>query len=508
MNAVNKFCIACLLLSGSLAGLSACAGEENTVALSEQVLLDKVKGAWAGQTIGCSYGGATEFKFQGTIIQDYIPIAWDKHTVKKWYDSFPGLYDDVYVDLTFVDVFERCGLDAPVDSFAVAFRRTGYPLWHANQMARYNLSQGLKGHESGFWKNNPHAHCIDFQIEADFAGIMSPGMPERAAEICDRVGHLISYGDGWYGGVYVATMYSLAYVEDNVETVVKEALRAIPAESQFHKCMADVIAWHKQYPEDWKRTWFELQNKWSEEIGCPEGIHNTLNIGTKINCAYVIMGLLYGGGDFSKTVDIATRTGQDSDCNPATAAGILGTLLGYDRIPEKWKEALYEVGDIPFDGTYISLNKAYELSFNHACAMLQRNACVKTADGAYLIPKPEVRPVPLEVAFDGLYVRDKRVVENSIDDAAPLSFTGTGVVLKGYVAGGLPSDYVAEMEVYLDGKLYETTRLPLDINQRKCELFFCYDCGTGTHELTFKWKNPLPQGKIWITEMITYDKKQ
>lgn len=65
-----------------------------------------------------------------------------------------------------------------------------------------------------------------FQIEADFAGIMSPGLPECAAEICDRVGHLISYGDGWYGGVYVATMYSLAYVESDVETVVKEALRA------------------------------------------------------------------------------------------------------------------------------------------------------------------------------------------------------------------------------------------------------------------------------------------
>ena len=143
------------------------------VVLSEQSLRDKVKGAWAGQTLGCSYGGPTEFKFLGTIIQDYIPIPWDKHTVKNWYDTFPGLYDDVYVDLTFVEVFERCGLDAPVDSFATAFGRTEYPLWHANQVARYNLLQGVKAPQSGYWKNNPHAHCIDFQIEADFAGIMS-----------------------------------------------------------------------------------------------------------------------------------------------------------------------------------------------------------------------------------------------------------------------------------------------------------------------------------------------
>lgn len=505
MNILNKFYIVVLLLFCPLLESFTFASRK-TYTLSEQTLLDKVKGAWAGQTIGCSYGGTTEFKFQGAIIQDYIPIPWDKYTVKKWYDTFPGLYDDVYVDLTFVDVFERCGLDAPVDSFAAAFRRTDYPLWHANQMARYNLSQGLKGHESGFWKNNPHAHCIDFQIEADFAGIMSPGLPECAAEICDRVGHLISYGDGWYGGVYVATMYSLAYVESDVETVVKEALRAIPEESQFHKCMSDVIAWHKKFPKNWKRTWFELQNKWSEEIGCPEGIHNTLNIGTKINCAYVIMGLLYGEGDFSRTVDITTRAGQDSDCNPATAAGILGTLLGYTNIPNRWKEALDGVGDIPFDGTYISLNKAYELSFGHACAMLRRNGC-KKEDDVYFVPKREVHPVPLEVAFDGLYVRDKQVVEMSIDDVAPLSFTGTGVVLKGYVAGGLPSDYVAEMEVYMDGKLYETTNLPLDVNQRKCELFFCYDCVSEAHTLSFKWKNPIPSGKIWITEIITYDTK-
>lgn len=57
--------------------------------LSEQVLKDKVKGAWAGQTLGCSYGGPTEFKFLGTIIQDYIPIPWNEHMVKKWYQTEP-----------------------------------------------------------------------------------------------------------------------------------------------------------------------------------------------------------------------------------------------------------------------------------------------------------------------------------------------------------------------------------------------------------------------------------
>lgn len=108
--------------------------------------------------------------------------------------------------------------------------------------------------------------------------------------------------------------------------------------------MKDVIAWHKQYPGDWKRTWFECEKKWSSDIGCPDGVFVPFNIDAVTNSAYILIGLLYGEGDFSKTLDIATRCGQDSDCNPASAGGILGAMLGYDNIPEngcatcvKWK---------------------------------------------------------------------------------------------------------------------------------------------------------------------------
>ena len=47
------------------------------VTLTKEVLMDKIKGGWAGQTIGCSFGGPTEFKYNGTMIQDYVPIEWD-----------------------------------------------------------------------------------------------------------------------------------------------------------------------------------------------------------------------------------------------------------------------------------------------------------------------------------------------------------------------------------------------------------------------------------------------
>ncbi|MGZ5468332.1 MAG: ADP-ribosylglycohydrolase family protein, partial [Candidatus Aminicenantales bacterium] len=182
--------------------------------LSRSVLLDKIKGGWAGQVIGCTFGGPTEFRYPGAMIQDYQTIPWDDTLIAKRFERSPGLYDDVYMDLTFVEVMAREGIDAPAAKHAQAFARAAYPLWHANQAARYNVLSGVLPPDSGHWRNSPHADDIDFQIEADFAGLMSPGMVNAGAEIADRVGHIMNYGDGWYGGVYIAAMYSLAFVSD------------------------------------------------------------------------------------------------------------------------------------------------------------------------------------------------------------------------------------------------------------------------------------------------------
>ena len=119
-----------------------------SITLSKEQLHNKIKGGWAGQTIGVTFGGPNEFRFNGTFIQDYQPLLWYDGYLKQTMDN-PGLYDDLYMDLTFVDVFEKYGFDAPVDSFANAFANAGYMLWHANQAARYNILNGIKASESG-----------------------------------------------------------------------------------------------------------------------------------------------------------------------------------------------------------------------------------------------------------------------------------------------------------------------------------------------------------------------
>ena len=95
-----------------------------TVQLTKAQLSDKIKGGWAGQTIGVTFGGPYEFRFQGTFIGDYQPLVWYDGYLKDTMLNNPGLYDDLYMDLTFVDVFEKYGLDAPIDSFANAFAQS------------------------------------------------------------------------------------------------------------------------------------------------------------------------------------------------------------------------------------------------------------------------------------------------------------------------------------------------------------------------------------------------
>jgi hypothetical protein len=209
------------------------------------------------------------------------------------------------VCLTFVGVFDRLGLDASVDSFAVAFARAGYPLWHANQTGRYNILHGIMPPRSGFWKNNPHADDIDYQIESDFAGLMSPGMPNSASAISDKIGHIMNYGDGWYGGVFVGAMYSMAFISDDIRVVVTEALKTIPPESDFRKCIQTVIDCYTKDPRNWKSAWFEIEKKWTEDKGCPDGVFSGFNIDAKVNAAYIVTGLLFGQGE--STLKIKNR---------------------------------------------------------------------------------------------------------------------------------------------------------------------------------------------------------
>lgn len=474
------------------------------IKMSKAELKNKIKGGWAGQTIGVTYGGPVEFRYNGTMINKYHPIPWYKSYMKDVMLNNPGLYDDLYMDITFVEVMDREGLDAPIGSHAKAYANAGYALWHANQAGRYNILNGIPAPASGHWKNNPHADCIDYQIECDFAGLMSPGMPNAASAISDKIGHIMNYGDGYYGGVFLGACYTQAFIHNNVKKVVTEALKTIPKQSKYYQCISDVIKWHQQFPNDWTRTWLEVQKKYTDDIGCPDGVYAPFNIDATVNSAYVVMGLLYGNGDFTKTIEVATRCGQDADCNPSSAAGILGVMLGYNKIPKYWSEGLAEAEDIPFKYTSTSLNRVYELSFQQALKNIERNGG-KVMNDVVQIPATAIRAVPFEESFPGRAPKEKIAFNKTMTNEQAFSFEGTGFVVRGEVSKWgvtLPDSF--EMEVWVDGKLFENVKLPVSFTYRRHELTWNYELPKGKHEVKLKLTKQVPGFECKLMDAIVY----
>jgi ADP-ribosylglycohydrolase len=502
------------------------------VKTTSSALKDKIRGGWAGQTIGVVYGAPVEFKFTGSMIQDYEQIPWNEHYIKYWWDKKPGLFDDIYNDLTFVEALDQDGLDCSSEKLAKRFAYTDYHLAHANQASRYNIKQGIMPPESGNWKNNPHADDIDFQIESDFIGLMTPGLAPQAMEIASRVGHIMNSGDGFYGGAFTSGLYSAAFVYDNPEDILNKALETIPAESEFYQCIDEVRKLHAKYPDDWTKCWFEIEKRWSEDVGCPKGVFLSFDIDAKLNSAYVAIGLLYGGGDFGKSMEIAARCGQDADCNPSTVGGVLGVMLGYDGIPAKWREPLSEIESLNFEGTDMSLAKGTDMSYAHAVTEIRNAGGSVTGDGI-VIPQKDAAVLPLERNFTGMYpyYRDKK--DCFMDGTYEFDFDGNGFVVWGnlvclknisrdYVnrvsskhlgsevfALAEPEDpYVAKMQVWIDGKLDQTLVMPMKNVDRKLEPAWKYCMKEGKHTVKLVWLNPDKDYTIRINDIVYYSEDE
>ena len=138
--------------------------------------------------------------------------------------------------------------------------------------------------------------------------------------------------------------------------MVEAGLACLPAKSEYARRIQDVLDGHQRDPEDWESTWHVIEEKWNKHDSCVVGALHDFNIDAKINGGYVAMGVLFGNGDFAKTLEVATRAGQDSDCNPSSAAGVLGGMQGYKAIPDKWTEGIPAVEEVKFEFTQSSLH--------------------------------------------------------------------------------------------------------------------------------------------------------
>ena len=317
----------------------------------------------------------------------------------------------------------------------------------------------------------------------------------------------MNYGDGWYGGVFVGAMYALAFVESDIEVIVEQALKTIPRKSKFRQRLSSVLRWYRESPDDWKRTWQLYNEAYSEDIGCPELVEAPGNIDATMNAAYVAMGLLFGHGDFGRTIDIATRCGQDSDCNPSTAGGVLATVLGYSHIPKSWMANVREVEDIPFAYTDMSLSQIYQVVFDLALQQIRRHGGQVT-DTSVTIRSQRPKAVRLEQGFP--HMHPQLLVENleniGTERAAQntFAFSGKGIAVYGNVS--CPDrTYEAELEVCIDGRIDRVMNLPVAFLRRTADcLYWNYDLPSGSHQITFRLLNDNSSANIRVGRIITY----
>jgi len=459
--------------------------------LSRQVFEDKIRGGGAGQMIGVSFGAPTEFRSNGKIIAGDLP-AWTPNRIENAIDQ-----DDLYVEMTFAAVMDRTGLNATSEQYGEAFRTSKYRLWHANAGARRLLDRGIKAPWSGHPKYNVHANDIDFQIEADFIGLMTPGLPADATRYAERVGRVMNYGDGLYGGVFVASMYAAAFFEQDPRKVVEAGLASLPAESGYARIIRDVLRWSAENRTDWRRTWQLIEDSWDKNDPCPDGSLQPFNIDARLNGAYIALGLLYGAREFDRTLDVSTRAGQDSDCNPSSAAGILGVMLGYDAIPQRWKGGLPALADRKFAYTDYSFNDIVASTIARAAKVIEKAGGTVTATGI-VVPSQAARPPRLEQwdmgvpdrriavkdnawAWKGEWATTPGTMDHNAPDAraatmagaeATLTFTGSAVTVLGVMsqAGGRADVFVdgaraGEIDAYIppdttDNALWHSYDLP------------------------------------------------
>ncbi len=355
--------------------------------LPVKVYRDKMKAGWIGQIAGVCWGAPTEFRWRDEIIPEKDMPVWKPEMINEAFGQ-----DDLYVEMTFLRTLEEYGIDASIRQAGIDFANSEYPLWCANNAGRKNLRSGIAPPDSGHPKFNNCPNDIDYQIEADFSGLIAPGMPNVAIELGDKFGRLMNYGDGLYGGQFVGGMYCEAFFEDDILKIIDAGLACIPADSQYAEMVRDLVAWYKENPNDWHATWQKCQKKYRENPEFQQASNGGIDV--KINGAYILMGLLYGKGDLDQTIIISTRCGQDSDCNPSNAAGVLFATIGFNKLPARFTEKLDHKTNFNF--TAYNVDTLIDVSEKLAREFLvsQGGRVEKDADGEEVFVIPVKKPKP------------------------------------------------------------------------------------------------------------------
>lgn len=294
---------------------------EKTTEVTREELLDHLYGGWVGMMIGGLEGLPHEFKYN--------------EEPRSSLPDFPFLpdgarsNDDNDFELTHLFFMDKENiLKLPYTRIVEIWKanmNTG--LWVANKNARDLMDKGIIPPATGSVENNKAAsYNLSGQFCTEAYGMISPGMPKTAADIGIYYAHISVSGEPVQAAQFWTTLIGLnSLSKDPVEQVINEALGAVDPNSAMAEVVKDAINEYHNNPLDWKSSRQAIYRKWIVE-------RKWNGNSTPSNGAMVILALLYGNGDFYKTLQYAMALGLDADCNAATAGAVLGANIGFKKI--------------------------------------------------------------------------------------------------------------------------------------------------------------------------------
>lgn len=202
--------------------------------------------------------------------------------------------------------------------------------------AYLNVLNGIDAPESGSAVHNTLtvAEQIGGQIFSDIWGLVAPNDPPAAADLAKKMSAVSHDFNGKYGGMYVAACISAAFEAKSVKEIMEAGLSTIPADSAYKKVVHAIIDFHAS---DANNNWRDCFHFIKENYGYDKypGVCHIIP-----NAAVMALGMLYGEGDFSKTINITNMCGWDTDCNVGNVGAILGTFVGLNGIETKWTKPI------------------------------------------------------------------------------------------------------------------------------------------------------------------------
>ncbi|MFJ3223675.1 ADP-ribosylglycohydrolase family protein [Streptomyces sp. NPDC086783] len=332
---------------------------------------DRVLGGWLGRIAGNMLGKPVEqgdhwtreridryLRRAGALpLTDYLPEPADESTAlalrPEWRQCVRGRIhgscrdDDVDYAILGLHLLETYGFGFSTEQVGDLWllRLPFLQTFTAERAAYRNLANGLKPPLTATY-DNPYQEWIGALIRADVHGWTHPGRPRLAASLARRDAVLSHTGNGVYGAMWAAALISAAFTAPGVRHALDTALTVIPASSRLSRTVRRVMTLHET-----RLSWEDTLTTLADETAGLGWIH------TVPNAAVLTAGLLYGDGDFTRTVTLTVRGGLDTDSNGATAGSVAGVLCGAAAIPAQWRDPLEDTvrsAVFGFDGVRIS----------------------------------------------------------------------------------------------------------------------------------------------------------